>query len=450
MRAEDGGTGDTRSGGGRAGPPRRRCRDGPGRVVRLLGVLLAAVTAWGCTEDALTGPVPEGQEGVPETVEITLTPADMASWRDTTFTGFADVSEAPFLLLSDRPGLRSRGLLRYGALPDSVLVDGDTLEVEAFVSGRIEMTLDTVASTRPDQAGITFRLFELTRPFVAPEATWIRAAEGTPWTSGGGDLGRELGVLEVAELTDSIFASTLTVPITTDTEAVLDAWRAEDGQPGAAVVLEAPGARLQVQSAVLDVEAKPVGRDTTVQLRADAFGPAGVKTFIHDPPLPAAGSALRVGGLPASRFYLTFEPPDSVEGLRLPRSIVNRAEVVFRPQSPPPTDFRPDQILTVRSIRLGTDPFEGGAKTPIGPALGAARLTPDSLVAGSPVRIAVTRLLSAWAANPDSAGRLALGLRFDPDGQALGFWEFGSEDGPAELRPFLRLVVTPPSDFEAP
>jgi hypothetical protein len=425
-------------------------RQGGGPSLLPVLALAAALAAGACTEDALTGPVPESQEDVSETVELTLAPGELASWRDTTFTGFADVSSADFLLLADRSDLVARGLLRYEALPDSVLVDGDTVEVESFVSGEIQVSLDTVASVRPDQGGFTLRLFELSRPFVASEATWSRAAAGEPWSTEGGDLGRELGALEVTELTDSIFASTLSVPISTDTEAVLEAWRTGDGEPGAALVLEGAGARFRVTSAALQAEAKPVGRDTTVELRAQSRGPTGSSAFIHDPPLPAPGASLRLGGLPASRFYLTFEPPRSVDELQLPRSTINRAEIVFRPEAPPPAQFRPDRPVTARGIRLGTDPFETGPKTPIGGELGSASLDPDSLAAGSPIRISVTSLLSSWATNPDSAGRLRLGVRLVPDGQVLGFWSFGSRDAPPELQPFLRLVVTPPSDFEVP
>ena len=37
-----------------------------------------------------------------------------------------------------------------------------------------------------------------------------------------------------------------------------------------------------------------------------------------------------------------------------------------------------------------------------------------------------------------------------PEGSTLGRWEFGSSESAAAFQPSLRLIVTPPTEFELP
>jgi len=66
------------------------------------------------------------------------------------------------------------------------------------------------------------------------------------------------------------------------------------------------------------------------------------------------------------------------------------------------------------------------------------------------VRFDFTSLMTRWAAAPDSFGTFTVGVRFQPDVQSLGFWDFGSVESDPALRPFVRIVLTPPSDFDIP
>ena len=419
------------------------------------GLLAATAPALGCTEDALTGPGPAGDEGA-ETVEITI-PADrFAQWRDTTYTGFALPLDASFLVAADpqdSTDLHARTLLKYRTLPDSVEIDSVNVAIDSFTSADVRLTLDTARSRIPD-GGVRLRLVGLARPFTATEVTWEQAAEGEPWSSPGGDLTSELGSLDLQGASDSVLADTLILPVQ---QAVVDSllsdWKDADGGAGAALLVEGAGARLQFDRANLRFDVRPAGRDTTVELTLTAFLGNDPSTFIHDPPLPPPGTALRLGGLPASRAYLTFVPPDSAGGLRIRGATINRAELVFVPAAPPGEPFPLDRQVTADAMELIADPFELGAKAPIGPSLATqtgTSLQPDSLAAGSPLRIAFTGLMSRWAAAPDSFGVFRLGIRLRPDDQTLNFWEFGSAESPPDLRPFVRLVVTPPSSFDLP
>lgn len=427
--------------------------DGPRSVPRLLGALaLAAAAAWACTQDPLTGPGPEEGDGdAAETVEISLGPGQMASWRDTTLTGFALASDAGFVVLGDRDDFVSRGLLRYPSFPDSVEIDEETLAVEEFLDGSIRVVADSTRSVVPSGA-VTLRAFTLGRAFEPEEATWDRAADGQPWDSAGGELDRQIGSVELADGDGEVFGDTVEIPLDAPTDSLLQAWQASDGQPGVALLMEGEDGHVTLASAFLEFDVRPSGRDTTVTFQAGTALAAVPSTSIHDPPTPPVGTSLRVGGLPAARFYTAFRPPDEVDGVRLVGGTINRAEIVFPPASAPAAPFALTGPVTASGVRLDADPFELGARTPIGDTLstGTVTLDPDSLAAGRPIRFAFTDLLRRWSSAPDSAGELRIGVRLRPDAQTFAFWEFGSEASPADVRPFLRVVVTPASDFDGP
>lgn len=437
-----------------AGPRRGARRPRAGRPsLLLLGLgLLAAASGWACTEDPLTGPGPdEGGGRGSETVEFRIGPEEMARWRDTTYTGFAVPADAGFLLLADEEDFRSRGLLRYRALPDSVPLDSDTLEIEEYRNGRVSFVLDTAPSTVP-AAGLTVRVFTLSRNFEPAEATWEQPSDGTSWQSAGGDLEQQVGRRELEGTEDGTVPDTVSVPLGSTTDSLLEAWVASDGRPGVAATVEGEGGRLRARTAVLRFDVKPVDRDTTVGVQAGIFLAGVPSTFIFDPPVPPAGERLRVGGLPASRLYLSFRPPEEVDGVSIPGSTINRAELGFRPAAPPSSPFALRASVVAAGVRLPADPFALGPRTPIGDTLrnGTLTLAPDSLSKGRPMRFALTDLLRRWASDPDSAGDLRLAVRLRPDAQSVGFWEFGSDASPAELEPFLRVILTPASEFDVP
>lgn len=423
----------------------------PARPLAAAALAAAVLLLSACTEDPLTGPGPgEGERDAAETVELVLTPGQMAAWRDTTFSGFALPSDAPFLIVADRDSLTSRALLRYGNFPDSVTVDDTSIEVEEFRNAVLRLVPDSARSEGPG-GELTLRLFTLGRPFDPEEATWEQASDGRSWDTPGGDLDQQVGLFRVEEATDSVMADTMSIPLGADTDSLLTEWRDTGGDPGLAVVMEGAGGRISFTDAALEFGARPAGRDTTVRLVLGSSFQAVPGTFISDPPGPPAGSDLRVGGLPASRLYLSFRPPRTVDGVRLEGATMNRAELIFFPLEAPAEPSRLDRPVAASAVELGADPFELGPKTPIGDRLGSLLvLDPDSLAAGRSVRVGLDSLMIFWASNPDSAGALEVGLRLQPDAQAFGFWEFGAADSPPELRPFVRIIVTPPSEFTVP
>lgn len=413
-----------------------------------LAALLALAAASACTEEALTGVEGEEPPGQAADSRTLAVPVDeLALWRDTTYTGFATVQDVPFVIAADQAGFRSRALLTINGVPDSI--GGQPIDSvgEMF----LQVVADTVRSAFSGDSA-TLEIHSLSQRFSPEEATWERAEEGRPWQTAGGDLETKLAELgfRLAAEGDSLTTDELRVPFGGAADSLIAAWSAAGAVPAMALRVRGEGNRLVIRQLRMALRARNADMDSLELVTAVDDS----STFIHDPPLPPAGQRLRLGGLPASRFYFVFLPPDTVGDIPLRGSQVNRAELIFHPASDSASVFRPSLTLGAGANRLLADPFELGPRTPIGPGVGDRRtfpLRPDSLEAGRPIRLRVTGLVQAWAdAPPDSLEEFRVGVRPIPDGQDLGFWEFGSVEAAPEVRPELRLVITPPTDFSLP
>jgi len=417
----------------------------------LTSLLVALVVALGaCTEDPFLAVDSETAPGVSTpTIEVILEAGELPSWRDTTYWGFVVPNSASFSLLSDREELRARPLGRFSTIPDSVFVDTLRLAIDSFTAAEIRLSVDTALSELPTDS-VQLAAWTLSRSFNAEEATWQRAREGEPWSTPGGDLETLLGVDTFSFEVDSLGAiiDTAVVRFEGNVDSLLTAWRDSEGEPGFAVVLSGPGGVLRTSLVSLVAQAVPEGRDTVVTIvRAALPG-----TFIFDPPTPQPTTRLRLAGLPAARYYLDFQLPDSLGFIQLRGSTINRATLEFRPTGTPaePFDLRAD--IAAQAVRLLADPFVFGEKTPIGSPLGDLELLrPDSLASGNTMQYDITSLIRLWTLAPvDSLPHLRVGIVPIPENRQFGFWEFfSSEDGPG-LRPVVHLLFTPNPSFLLP
>lgn len=410
-----------------------------GRRPLPLTACLAAVLA--CTEHPLTNVDPGTAPGSgTETFELLIPVTDLPFWRDTTYSGFALPSTSPFLVVSNDPALQARSLVRFN-VPDTIRTFADTLPADRFESADFRVQLDTL---RSEFGGfpVTLRLAQLGRGFDVDSASWDHAAPGVPWSVPGGDLGVTVASTEIAAAGDSVILEPA-LPV----DSLLKAWQDSDGEPGLALVVEGPGARLRVQQVVLRFEVVLEGREVPI---SQSLAP-NPSTFITDPALPPTGTALRLGGLPAARMYVAFRLPSNVAGISLENATVNYAELIFHPLAAPPAPFSLERPIAARPVPLLADPFDLGPKTPIGASPSGSRaLAPDSLATGRPVPIDVTTLVATAVRSGDAGLEIRLGLRADPDAQTLGFWEFGSIESAAAVRPQLLLIVSPSPEFDVP
>ena len=410
---------------------------------RLLLLAVVILAAGSCTEELLVGVDPETAPGQPpETVELSVDAGDLPMWMDTTYTGFAVASTSGIQLVASDSSITSRLMGRFSTLPDSLFVDTVRVAIERFESARFRILLDSLSSSVVPDSGTELQVHALTRGFDEREATWIFARDGEPWSTPGGDLGELLGSIRIDSLQDTLF-----LPVLVDTDSLLSAWRDADGESGYVLSTSIDGTSITLRSLVLVFDVRPEGQDTLIEV---IRGPQP-STFIFDPETPAPASKLRLGGLPAARIYITFELPDTLAGVPLRGSRINRASLVFHSLGTPPAPFATVDAALASVFSLLADPFEFGAKTPIGVNFGNfIELDPDVLGAGGEQDINVTALVQAWAAaSPDSLPEIQLGIRALPEGENVTFWEFGGVNDPANA-PRLELLVTPPAEFAVP
>lgn len=419
----------------------------PASVIQRLAVgtaFVALIALGGCTEDQLTGVDPDSAPGgqASGTVEIVLSAADLPAWTDTTYTGYALPSTSGIRLVSNSADLVSRVLVRFSTLPDSVFFEDERIAVERFDNASLRLVIDTLASTIPE-AGAQLRAYALARGFNDRQASWSNAADGEPWTTPGGDLGQTLGTLEVA----SLEADTVFLPFDVPSDSLLQAWLADDGEPGLALVAESGGTSLTFKQVVLAFDAKPVGRDT---LLATLRSPVP-RTFIFDPETPPPGGVLRLGGLPAARTYVNFRLPESLQGVKLRGARINRATLLLTSVGVPDAPFATTDTLLASGFSLLSDPIAFGPKTPVGSNFDtSAQIDPEEMGDGGVLAIPVTNLVRLWAqAEPDSMPDINLGIRALPEGNGLAFWEYGDVTDPVRA-PRLRLLITPTTQYDLP
>ncbi|MDH3734280.1 MAG: hypothetical protein OEU54_12140 [Gemmatimonadota bacterium] len=404
----------------------------------LASALFSVVTLGACVEDPLLLDADATPGASSPTLDFTLMAGELPRWRDTTYTGFALRSEAEFKLVANEVDIAARflGLLN---VPDTIRTFADTLPVDLFDSVNVRMVIDTIDSSFGGFP-FTVRMLELAQGFSTDSASWLTAGPGRPWMTPGGDFGVQLAEAVVTEVADSIVFQ-----IEVDQDSLMKAWQDSDGETGFAFLVEGPATTLNVRNMVFRYDALLEGREQPVNQSQSLT----TNTFIVDPPTPAVGEALRVGGLPASRIYLDVEIPQFIEGIPLDGSVINHADFSFVPLPAPGAPYGLEKALRGRQVKLLGDPFQFFEKTPIGTApLNFQSLEPDSLVQGLPLQIDITRRIVD--AIVDGTYTIRLTFRGEPDGQTLGFWEFGSVSSSAALQPRFRIILTPPPQFQVP
>ncbi|MDE2943847.1 MAG: hypothetical protein OXT63_06525 [Gemmatimonadota bacterium] len=408
-----------------------------GRGLAALVTMILPVMLGACAED----PLSLGSEKVPgagvDTRDVTISVSDLPSWRDTTLTGFARPSTAPFVYVTAGTDVSSRGLARFH-VPDTIRTFVDTLPAAKFEEVEFVLGFDTIRSEFTDFP-ITVRLVELGERFELHDATWQEAAAGVPWTEPGGSLGVEIASAVLEAVSDTL----LMTPAVAE-DSLMKAWRRTAGGNGFAIVLDGPETKLRVTQMALRYDPTLVGR--TIPVPQSQFWDE--RAFILDPPQPPTGTELRVGGLPASRIYFEFVPPGILGEAGLEGATVSQAEIILHPLAEPDL-YAAERTIEARKVSLLGDPFEVGEKTPIGSGdLLTTTLDPARLREGEPVRLDITVLMAG--AVRDSLRRLRIGLRADPDAQALGYWEFGSAESPPEFQPRIRIVFSSAPAFTVP
>jgi hypothetical protein len=421
----------------------------------LLLVALFAVTA--CTDEA---PTEVGDDLLPgdevRTFEVILEPSAFSVY-DTTFSGFADVRNAPFTIIAnDFEGvLDVHSLIRFTQPPTIISVRNAAGNVvvdstPSYFAGRLVLRVDTTASESTPP--VLLRAFQTAEEWGS-SATWTLRLDTRnvqlPWATPGGTRG--------AEIDTATWAVGDSIVLRVDSQTIAQWIDTTNAARGALIVTETSGARIRINSAVLRLSAhSDLDPDTVVTFDASAL----TSGFIFDPPPPAPGTQLRVGGVPTWRTIiglredlatLTFPCPEQANcEVRLESAHINRAELLLQPVTAP-AGYIPEDTTLIQVRTLLVTPGVPLQRSPIGIdicgggilCLVSGRVAPDYFGAtprAEPVALDVTNYIIALVDEDiEDVNRppFALTLLVPAEPSTLGFAAFAPG-----VR--LRLVLTAP------
>jgi hypothetical protein len=161
---------------------------------------------------------------------------------------------------------------------------------------------------------------------------------------------------------------------------------------------------------------------------------AGFDTFVLRPLPPVGPNTLRIGGAPAARALLRAQVSASI----LDSTQIVRATLLLLPAAP--VLGAAGDTLRLRAHAIGADL---GPKSPVieegdTAAVGSARIPVGSV---DTIAVEVTRVLNAWARNPNIPR--ALMLRIVPEAASVGAVDVHSIAS-SRGRPALRITYVPP------
>lgn len=294
------------------------------------------------------------------------------------FSGYESAHTFPELVVANQYQgvLNAHALQRYD-FPDTLNFSQDGASKSdpnyGVRGGRLVITVDSLGSRLTGTT--TVQAFELAQAYDPVTASWELAIDSggvhTAWTQPGGTTGPLLGQGTYAH------AAGDSVVISIDSASL--ARIRPNGFPGVLLAVS-NGARLQISSSVLRLQARPTNaaRDTTIAV--DVPFSAGVFVFTPQPPTPA-GSWL-AGGVNAARTLFSVDldqplpgcaPPATCAALRLKDVELNRVSLLLKPVAPV-AGFDPLQPV---SLTLWTvDEPELGRRAPLG------HLALDGVIAG--------------------------------------------------------------------
>lgn len=434
------------------------------RALAVLALSTAPALLVGCEEQLPVGPGNTELPGEPVTVEITLPWSAFASDLEV-FGGYGSAVDLGQGVLANQfsGSLDARTLMRFAAYP-AVATVRDTTGTNrpdstlTYLGGRLVAFIDTIASEASGPVDISVGVLQ--SEWDATTVSWTNAIDTIndtrAWPEPGG------GPVIVVDTATWDPAAGDSVVFELDSATVAAWGDTDDLSTGARFDLLDMGARLQVNGAVLRLNARPGSNpDTIIELN----GNTRTRTFIYSPFPDPPPDGVRIGGSPSWRTILDVSIPETIDG------IPEFCAVVSCPHTLSPGEISFAALtLTSRmteaafqpsdTIRLDVRPVldrDAMPKSPLGPSLVAGILGrpvgPDAFGAGAGVEIEVpfTSFARDLLRGTDAAGNvapntLALLSIFEPISIA-----FASFEGPGSAaEPTLKLVLTIGPPVELP
>lgn len=421
------------------------------RRIALLVCFSAAVTAVAC-RDSLTSSVACPELCPRSTVTVRDTIIDAVIF-DTGVVGFPPSGTEPYILLASRPGLDTRGVIRFDTLPNKFTRGGVDSAVTRVDSAYLLLVLDRARSRY--KAPVTITLYDVDTTASDTNVNAVKALFRPDRRIGG-------ATFDSAAIKDSI-----RVPI--DSAPLLD--KLKNGKrlriglqatsPNPVILrvysLDAgatiPGISAQPQiffdphpdTAVKPI---PVGPESRTPTDAPSLRIDLTDYFLtFQAPQGAGPNELGVGGLPGKRTFLRFNVPSFI----LDSSTILRA-TLFLTQKPNNTSGAIDTLVVYPRLVTASETV-----TDVGRA--AELVTPagfsfDSLTlvsSDSGVRsIEIVNALLRWAFFAELKAQRAMVLTASLEGALPGEVIFFSTEAPAGVRPRLRVSYSPRTNFAVP
>lgn len=421
------------------------------RRIAALVLFGAAVTAVACRDDLATSVAcPDLCPG--STVNVRDTILD-AITLDTGVAGFPPTGTEPYILLASRPGLDTRGVIRFDTLPSKFTRGGQDSAIYTVDSAFVTVVLDRVRSRY--QAPVTITLFDVDTATLDTDFDAIKTLFRADRRIGG------------ATFDSAAIKDTLKLPL--DSAALLD--KIKNGKRlrvGLQVTSPNP-ALLRIYSR--DAGSWIAGIDLPPQLSFDPHPDTAVKAIpvgeesrtpndsptlkvdltdyfvVFQSPRGGAPNELSVGGVPGERAFLRFNVPSFI----LDSSTILRA-TLFLTQRPNRASTTIDTIVLYPRLVTASE-----SVTDVGRA--AELITPpgfafDSLTvvsSDSGTRsIEIVNALLRWAFFTEQKAQRAIVVTASLEGSVPGEAIFFSTEAPVGVRPRLRVSFSPRTNFAVP
>ncbi len=423
-------------------------------LARRIAVLVffgAAVAAVACRDDLATSVAcPELCPG--STVNVRDTILDAVT-LDTGVLGFPPRGTEPYILLASRPGLDTRGVIRFDTLPSRFTRGGVDSAIYRVDSGFVTIVLDRVRSRY--KAPLTITLFDVDTAALDSDIDAIKPLF-RPNRQIGGATFDSAGVkdtlkipLDSAPLLDKIKNGKrlrVGLQVTSPNPVVLRVYSRDAG-------LSIPGIDLPPQLSFdphpdTAVRAIPVGEESRTPTDSPTLRIDLTDYFVvFQSPRGGAPNELRVGGLPGERAFLRFNVPAFI----LDSSTILRA-TLFLTQRPNRSSSIVDTIVLYPRLVTASETV-----TDVGRA--AELITPegfnfDSLTLASSDSgtrsIEIVNALLRWAFFTEQKAQRAVVITASLEGSIPGEIIFFSTEAPVGVRPRLRVSFSPRTNFAVP
>jgi len=380
---------------------------------RRLFLIGAAVIAAACVEDLTTPGVcptycPANQISIADTVLYDLS-------RDSSFRGYVRPHQSALLLAADLPGIvDGRAIFRINpSMSRTRLNPNDTTTTAILGSDSARMLL-YITRRDTNATNLTLRFFRL--PKTVDSTTTFSDVSG-PFTD---------SLVRTPLNIDSLLAKTNRKdPVTGDT-AVVDTINNRlvlsvkfDSAAARYIATDsgaiAFGIRVSADSLASIAIAKGglVGPSLTWYVQVDSMGVtkahrtlgtffASFATFVSNPPAAPIDSTLAVGGVPSARSIMRLAFPRAIRD----SSQIIRATMILVPAVPARGTAIDSFAVEIHAVLVDL-----GAKSPIAVDAGHTDSTMIHIDTAGTVRIEVTNILQAWAADSTQPTTFVLAAR---------------------------------------